>query len=96
MLKTFGLSFFSGSLLKLCHDLLVFVSPILLRRIISFSESDEPMWRGVLYAASLLLFAFVQTILLSQYFTRMYLVGMWIKASLISSIYRYLLCGLYV
>ena len=88
LVKSFGASFFLGSVLKLCHDLLVFVSPILLRRIIAFSESDEPLWRGVLYAVCLLLFAMVQTMLLSQYFYRMYLVGMWSKSSLISAIYR--------
>ena len=88
LVKTFGGSFLMGSVLKLFHDLLVFVSPVLLRRIIAFSETDEPVWRGVLYAACLLLFAMVQTMLLSQYFYRMYLVGMWAKASLISAIYR--------
>ena len=88
LLKTFGGSFLLGSCLKLCHDLLVFVSPVLLRRIIAFSESDEPVWQGVLYAACLLLFAMVQTLLLSQYFYRMYQVGMWTKASMISAIYR--------
>jgi hypothetical protein len=47
------------------------------------------MWRGVLYSLLLLLFASMQTILLSQYFYRMYLVGMWSKSALISAIYRY-------
>ena len=89
LVKCFGLKFLTGSFLKLIHDILVFASPILLRRIIIFSETDEPTWRGVVYATSLLLFALVQTILLSQYFYQMYLIGMWSKSSLISAIYRF-------
>ena len=46
------------------------------------------MWRGILFSLLLLLFASMQTVLLSQYFYRMYLVGMWSKSALISAIYR--------
>jgi len=46
------------------------------------------MWRGILYSVLILLFATVQTVFLSQYFYRMYLVGMWSKSALISAIYR--------
>ena len=88
LVSCFGVKFLAGSFLKCIHDLLVFASPILLRRIIIFSETDEPTWRGVVYATALLLFALVQTILLSQYFYQMYLIGTWTKASLISAIYR--------
>lgn len=88
LVKSFGGSFLVGSVLKLFHDLLVFMSPLLLRRIISFSETDEPIWHGVMYALGLLLFAQIQTLMLSQYFFRMYMVGMWSKSSIISAIYR--------
>jgi hypothetical protein len=47
------------------------------------------MWRGILYSVLILLFATVQTVFLSQYFYRMYIVGMWSKSALISAIYRY-------
>jgi hypothetical protein len=46
------------------------------------------MWRGILYSVLILLFATVQTVFLSQYFYRMYIVGMWSKSALISAIYR--------
>lgn len=89
LVKAFGTEFLMGSVLKLFHDLLVFVSPLLLRRIILFSESpNEPVWRGVAYAGSLLFVALIQTSLLSQYFYRMYLIGIWSKSSLISAVYR--------
>jgi ATP-binding cassette subfamily C (CFTR/MRP) protein 1 len=51
-------------------------------------DQDEPQWRGYVYAALLLVTATCQTILLSQYFNRMFLVGLRIRTALISSIYR--------
>ena len=88
LIKAFGFSFFVGSMLKLCHDLLVFIAPLLLQRIIRFSASDEPLWRGILYAAMMLVVQTIQTVLLSQYFYRMYLIGVWVRSALISALYR--------
>lgn len=89
LVASFGLSFLCGSILKFVHDIAVFIAPVLLRAIIQFArEADAPVWRGVLYAICLLLVAFLQTLLLSSYFYRMYLVGLWVKSALISAIYR--------
>ena len=58
-----------GSLLKLVHDLLIFVPPLILKRIIQFAkDEDEEMWKGVVYALTLLILATVQSIVLSRYF----------------------------
>ena len=38
LIKSFGSSFLCGSFLKLFHDVLVFIAPILLRRIINYAE----------------------------------------------------------
>ncbi|XP_073949375.1 multidrug-Resistance like Protein 1 isoform X3 [Choristoneura fumiferana] len=85
----FGPQFFFGSILKLVNDLLMFVSPQLLKLLIAFvGNQDEPMWRGYLYAVVLLVCASIQTMLLAHYFTRMYLVGMRIRTALTSAIYR--------
>jgi len=93
LVKTFGMSFFVGSILKLIHDVMIFAAPLILRRLIAFASKfpdveQEPMWKGVFYALLLLLTTGIQTIILSQYFYRMYLVGIWVKASLISAVYR--------
>ncbi|XP_026315306.1 multidrug resistance-associated protein 1 isoform X2 [Hyposmocoma kahamanoa] len=84
----FGPQFFFGSVLKLANDILMFLSPQLLKLLISFTESKEPVWKGYLYAVALLACATVQTTLLAHYFTRMYLVGMRIRTALTSAIYR--------
>eukprot|EP00092_Neocalanus_flemingeri_P004166 GFUD01004481.1.p1 GENE.GFUD01004481.1~~GFUD01004481.1.p1 ORF type:complete len:1636 (+),score=378.79 GFUD01004481.1:74-4981(+) len=94
IIKSFGLSFLVGSVLKFFHDMMVFIAPLLLKRIIAFSEpvcegcTQSPTWQGILYAVALLMVALVQTILLSTYFYWMYLIGLWTKSSLISAIYR--------
>ncbi|XP_045532540.1 multidrug resistance-associated protein 1 isoform X2 [Pieris brassicae] len=84
----FGGEFFFGALLKLFNDLLMFVSPQLLRLLIGFVESNETIWKGYLYAVALLACAIAQTLLLAHYFTRMYLVGMRIRTALTNAIYR--------
>ena len=89
LVVSFGLSFLTGSCLKFIHDIAVFIAPMLLKAIIHFASSaDAPVWRGVFYSVCLLLVAFMQTLLLSTYFYRMYLVGLWVKSALISAIYR--------
>lgn len=56
--------------------------------LISFVENGEHMWKGFLYAVLLFGTAVIQTLVLSQYFHRMFLVGLRIRTALISAIYR--------
>uniref|UniRef100_A0A336MEP5 ABC-type glutathione-S-conjugate transporter n=1 Tax=Culicoides sonorensis TaxID=179676 RepID=A0A336MEP5_CULSO len=88
MIKAFGATFLMGSILKVFYDLLAFVSPQLLSLIIEFVASDEPLWKGMIYAVSLFLVAAVQTLILGQYFNRMTFVGLRIRTALIAAIYR--------
>ena len=48
----------------------------------------EPEWRGYFYAALILCATMFQTIILSQYFEKMFTVGMNLRTSLISALYR--------
>ena len=48
----------------------------------------EEQWKGYLYAFMILAVTMFQTVLLSQYFERMFLIGMNLRTSLISAIYR--------
>ncbi|XP_013142439.1 PREDICTED: multidrug resistance-associated protein 1 [Papilio polytes] len=84
----FGGQFLFGALLKLCNDLLMFLSPQLLKVLIEFVKGDEPVWKGYVYAVGLLACASIQTMFLAHYFTRMYFVGMRIRTALTSAIYR--------
>ncbi|XP_063235793.1 multidrug resistance-associated protein 1-like isoform X1 [Bacillus rossius redtenbacheri] len=86
--KAFGLPFIFGSMLKLGQDILMFISPQILRLLITFVEGDDPLWKGILYALLMFVTASVQTLILAQYFNRMFIVGMHIRTALISTIYR--------
>lgn len=88
LIKAFGPTFAFGSFLKLGQDLLTFASPQILRLIIGFVGSDEPLWKGIFYASLLFSVAAVQTLFLAQYFNRMFFVGLRIRTALISAIYR--------
>ena len=88
LVKSFGARFFGGSLLKMVHDVLVFISPYVLKRIINFAKGEEEMWKGVVYAFILLFSAITQSIVLSRYFHETFAVGIQIRSSVISAIYR--------
>jgi len=62
---------------------------IFFRYLIAFvGNTNEPLWRGYFYVFLMMLTATLQTLILSQYFHRMYLVGMRVRTALTSAIYR--------
>ncbi len=69
---------------------MIFVPPFLLKLIIQFVEQgpSASMWKGVFFCLMLLLVTGTQTLLLSQYFYKMYLVGMRVRSALTAAIYR--------
>lgn len=87
---TFGWVFLGGSVMKAVQDMMLFIPPILLKRIIEFVASDAgaSLWKGVLYCILLLVVTGVQTLLLSQYFYKMYLVGLRVRSALTAAIYK--------
>lgn len=57
--------------------------------LISFVEDPTvESWKGYLYAIVLTVTAVVQTLFLSQYFQRMFVVGLQIRTAVVSAIYR--------
>ncbi|XP_046388552.1 multidrug resistance-associated protein 1-like [Ischnura elegans] len=86
--KAFGNSFLFGASLKFLQDVLTFVNPQLLSAVIAHVQSGDNMWKGYLYAVCMFLASILQTIILSQYYHQMYLVGMKIRSALVSAIYR--------
>ncbi|XP_058792374.1 multidrug resistance-associated protein 1 isoform X5 [Phymastichus coffea] len=86
--KAFGPIFLFGVMLKFVQDIMVFISPQILKLLIQFVKNDEPIWKGFFYAVLLFLTAVIQTLVLSQYFHRMFLVGLRMRTALIAAIYR--------
>lgn len=58
------------------------------RLLINFVQESEPQWKGYFYAILLFTTAIIQTLVLSQYFNRMFIVGMRVRTALVSAIYR--------
>ncbi|XP_045473551.1 multidrug resistance-associated protein 1-like isoform X2 [Harmonia axyridis] len=88
LIKCFGMKNLMAAFLKFIQDSLMFVSPLVLRLIIEFVGKDEALWKGVLYASILFVACSLQTIFLSQYFYKMFTIGIQMRAALISAIYR--------
>ncbi|KAK9886060.1 hypothetical protein WA026_014842 [Henosepilachna vigintioctopunctata] len=88
MVKSFGPTFLFGAALKLIQDVLAFVSPQILSLLINFAKNNETQWKGFFYTIILFVTAVIQTIVLSQYFNRMFLVGIRIRTALVGTIYR--------
>ena len=86
--KSFGLQFFVGSILKFIHDTMVFVAPMLLKRIIGYADGHEELWKGIGYALALLFVTSLQSVILAKYFYDMYAIGIKIRSSMTSAIYR--------
>ena len=51
-------------------------------------DKNIPMWQGYLYAILMFVVAFVQSIILHQYFHRCFVVGMRLRTAIISAVYR--------
>ncbi|XP_012937343.1 multidrug resistance-associated protein 1 isoform X1 [Aplysia californica] len=88
LVRTYFWSFMMAAAFKFIYDCLVFLSPQLLKLLIQFVSSEEYTWRGYFYASLLLFIALVQSILLHQYFHATFLLGMRLRSTIISVIYR--------
>uniref|UniRef100_A0A8C1PET4 Uncharacterized protein n=1 Tax=Cyprinus carpio TaxID=7962 RepID=A0A8C1PET4_CYPCA len=74
---------------KLIQDLLSFASPQLLKLMISFTQDKSShAWTGYLYAVLLLVVAFLQSVILQQYFQRCFILGMKVRTSLMAAVYK--------
>ncbi|GBM52169.1 Multidrug resistance-associated protein 1 [Araneus ventricosus] len=86
--KTFAGSFITGSILKLIYDLLQFINPLILKSLIEYVKSDEPLWIGVLFAALIFLNCTLQSVVLGSYFHRMFIIGMRVRTALVTAVYK--------
>ncbi|KAI9090798.1 P-loop containing nucleoside triphosphate hydrolase protein [Phlyctochytrium arcticum] len=94
--RTYGLTFGSAAIFKSIQDLLAFVQPMFLRRMMEFAQSytnpstdgPQPVERGFTIAVLMLLTAVVQTIMLHQYFHICLITGMRMRSAIVTAIYR--------
>lgn len=89
LIKTFSSVLLESAFFKLIHDLLVFVSPQILKVMISFTSNPaEYQWKGFFYATLLLVTALVQSLCLQQYFQGCFVLGMRVRTALMAAVYK--------
>uniref|UniRef100_A0A671T4Z1 ATP-binding cassette, sub-family C (CFTR/MRP), member 2 n=1 Tax=Sinocyclocheilus anshuiensis TaxID=1608454 RepID=A0A671T4Z1_9TELE len=87
--KTFKGVLLESAFFKLIQDLLSFASPQLLKLMISFTQDKSShAWTGYLYAVLLLVVAFLQSVILQQYFQRCFILGMKVRTALMAAVYK--------
>ncbi|CAH1406916.1 unnamed protein product [Nezara viridula] len=86
--KAFGAVFLFATFLQLIDVILTFTSPQLLKMVINFVSSDEPKWHGYFYAGLLLFFTSVQSLIQSQYNNKISMVGLRMRTSIMTAVYR--------
>ncbi|KAJ1857156.1 hypothetical protein GGF49_002084 [Coemansia sp. RSA 1853] len=92
-MRTYGAAWALAGFYKLVKDLVAFLNPILLSRLIGFvstyhTPAAEPIENGYFYAISMFVVASVQTLAFQQHWTQNQRVNSLIKISYTTAIYR--------
>lgn len=94
LVDAFGLRCLGSAPLKLCYDLLNFVGPVALERMLRFLDRDASqqatsgLGEGFIYALALFLAPVFQSVCLHQYFHLNYRAGLQARAALMAAIYE--------
>ncbi|XP_040342070.1 ATP-binding cassette sub-family C member 2 isoform X4 [Herpailurus yagouaroundi] len=92
LFKTFYVLLLKSFLLKLMHDLLMFLNPQLLKLLISFANNrDAYVWVGYLYSVLFFVVALIQSLCLQNYFQLCFMLGTSVRATIMASVYKKIL-----
>eukprot|EP00644_Phytophthora_capsici_P002761 jgi/Phyca11/553757/estExt2_Genewise1Plus.C_PHYCAscaffold_550062 len=87
--KAFGLKFVVAGFLKLIHDSLQFVGPMIIKDIIAYlSDPTAPLSEGLTYAAVIFVSGVVQSFALRQYFFYCYETGMQFRSAIVTAVFE--------
>uniref|UniRef100_H3DGG8 ATP-binding cassette, sub-family C (CFTR/MRP), member 2 n=1 Tax=Tetraodon nigroviridis TaxID=99883 RepID=H3DGG8_TETNG len=87
--KTFKWILLKSAFFKLLQDVLSFVSPQLLKLMISFTEDKSSYnWEGYMYAVLLFVVALLQSLFLQQYFQQCFVLGMKVRTAIMAAVYK--------
>jgi hypothetical protein len=85
----FGLDFARAGLLKLVHDLCIFVGPQVLHGLIHFlRNANAPLSEGLLLTLAVTLSQLTMSFCLRHYFFKCYLTGLRVRTSVVVAVYR--------
>jgi ATP-binding cassette, subfamily C (CFTR/MRP), member 1 len=87
--RTFGAQVLQAALLKLVHDSLQFVGPLMIKDIIAFLKDPEaPLSEGLMYAAIIFVSGVVQSFTLRNYFFYCFETGLRVRSAVCTTVYR--------
>lgn len=87
--KTFKWILLKSAFFKLLQDVLSFVSPQLLKLMVSFTEDKSSYnWEGYLYSVLLFVVALLQSLFLQQYFQQCFVLGMKVRTAIMAAVYK--------
>ena len=88
LIKTFGVSFMTASVNRFINILLQNVAPLVLGMLINFVTSDEETWKGYLYMTLLVVVNLAKSMLQSQYWYGICVVGARVRSALTSAVFQ--------
>ncbi|XP_006880098.1 PREDICTED: canalicular multispecific organic anion transporter 1 [Elephantulus edwardii] len=89
LFRTFRSQLLKGFLLKLVHDILLFLNPQLLKLLIAFSNDPGAyVWTGYIFAILLFVVALLQSFCLQWYFQYCFMMGMSVRSTIMAAVYK--------
>lgn len=87
--QAFGADYIRAGILKLVHDLCVFVGPQVLHAIIVFlRDPAAPLWHGLALTAAVTLSQLTMSLCLRHYFFKCYTTGLRVRTAVVVAVYR--------
>lgn len=87
--RAYGAEFLRAGILKLIHDMCVFVGPIVLNGLILFLRDPKaPLRTGLLLTASVTVSQTIMSFCLRHYFFKCYMVGLRMRTAMVVQVYK--------
>ena len=89
LIKAYGLPFLHAGLLKLIHDSLIFVAPMVIQGVIGYLNTPNANKKlGMYYTLAIFFSGIIQSFCLRQYFFYCFLTGMRLRSASVTVIYQ--------
>ncbi|CAF1016730.1 unnamed protein product, partial [Brachionus calyciflorus] len=87
--RVYGAKFLAGSFIKIIQDILLFMEPLILDKLLTFiKDKNQNITVGFFYTGLLFISSLIQSFVVQHYFHRMFIVGTRINTSIVNLIYK--------
>ena len=89
LFRAYGTDFLKAGLLKLIHDMNIFVGPVVLHALIQFlRKADADIYEGILLTVAVSISQTIMSFCLRHYFFRCYLCGLRMRTAIVVAVYE--------